>query len=144
MRKVSDVISKPSQALKAMCDGLEKQSQRRDFKVDMKTFGEVSNGVCFGCAATCTMQELAKVNLVPNTICHRERALGFDMVDCNTFELVMDSARAGSLIALFAYFNIDHKLNPLPFKMWQLSTENWQQQLPIIRKGIVKLESENL
>ena len=144
MRKVIDVISKPSQALKAMCDGLEKQSQRRDFKIDMKTFGEVSNGVCFGCAATCTVQELAKVNLVPNTIYDRGRALGFDAGDCYNFEFIMDSARAGSLIAIFAYFNLDHKLNPLPFKMWQLNTENWREQLPLVRKGIAKLESENL
>ena len=49
-------------ALQAMVDGLKRQSKRKGFMVDMVTFGNVSPETCYGCAATCTLQEMYGVN----------------------------------------------------------------------------------
>ena len=53
------IAKKPSVALKAMCDGLERQSKEPDFEIDMGTFFRRTQGVCVGCAATCAILELA-------------------------------------------------------------------------------------
>jgi hypothetical protein len=58
MRRIKDIVSKPSQLIIAMCDGLEKQNKRRSFRVRMDTFGASRGKVCYGCAATCALSDI--------------------------------------------------------------------------------------
>jgi hypothetical protein len=70
MRKISDIISKPSEALQEMLNGLNESKTWKNFELDMDTYGEVSRGVtiCFGCAATCTVYAIAKKQAITRGI----------------------------------------------------------------------------
>jgi len=55
---------KPSEWVQYMCDGLEQQSERGGFSVDMTLFWmyDPNEEMCFGCAATCALQEALGVD----------------------------------------------------------------------------------
>ena len=114
-------------ALQAMVDGLERQSKRKGFVVDMKTFGEDGGETCFGCAATCALQEMYGVNFDASNVDprgERARALGERWQRLNRFEYDMDSARCGYLAGLAALCGI----NNYEGADWYLSSYNWKEQ----------------
>ena len=140
-----EMLKQPSAALQAMVSGLLKQSRRTDFKISMSTYGAAQLGVCFGCAATCAVQEAANVDLTSSTILPmavRVDALGVSAIDCWEFELAIDNARCGRLRQLFEYFKL-----PVPSQYGdrmvvafaELTTENWRKQLPAVRRAIEEL-----
>ena len=140
MRKITDIISKPSQALQAGVDGLRAQDARPGFCVSMSTYGVEINGICFGCLATCALQQLAEKNLGPGDILGtwwRAKALGFEQEDVNRFEIVMDLAREGDLRGLFRFFGLPPE--EVPACEWRLLQANWREQLPAVEKTIEEL-----
>ena len=94
MKTILETIrQKPSSAIRAMIDGLKKQSQREGFEVCMGTYGEYRTGICFACAATCALQELAGVDFTDDmisTVGSRAAVTGFDPVELRKFELAMN------------------------------------------------------
>lgn len=57
-------LTKMSDIIDVMVYGLETQSRRDDFVIDMHTFGSVYiayPGMCFGCAATCALSTLTAI-----------------------------------------------------------------------------------
>lgn len=161
MTTIKETIkSKPSIALKAMVAGLRKTIKRSTFVVDMGTFGSarhvnyddlqnktkkiakaiINKKVCFGCASTCTIQELAKKNFTQKTI--RDRHTNFNLLEQRDFELAMDSARQGRLMCLFQFCGVresswfdDH---------FFLNNQNWVDQLGEVEKVITMLEKDGL
>ena len=144
---------KVSTALQAMIDGLKFQSQRKDFRVDMSTFGDFSdlgnrgNPVCFGCAATCTIQQLSEVNFTDSQINspgERSRLTIRNLNDLNRFEYAIDYARTGDLIHIFEYMgNLDsHEFSH--DKQWVLYTDDWQEQLPLVQDFVEMLKLKGL
>jgi hypothetical protein len=102
MKSILKHVPKPSSLLFAMIKGLEKQSKRKDFQVDMGTFGVARHRrgkpICFGCAATCTIQQIAGKNLNHSHIEYpvdRAKVLGFHDEELNRFESYVDSLRRG-------------------------------------------------
>ncbi len=140
--------NKPSVAIQAMCAGLLAQSRRKDFTVDMSAFGEVTAGVCFGCAATCTAQRLTSVDLTAETVearGNRARALGVDYDDLAEFEDAIDDFRRGWPNDLFDYFGCTPETPPDPSgEPWRLETGNWRAQLPVVRAYAHRLAQEGL
>jgi hypothetical protein len=59
-------LYRPSDALEAMCDGLEDIDARADFSIHMSTFGKFEGGLCFVCAATCAAIKAA--DLLPEGV----------------------------------------------------------------------------
>ena len=147
MRKIKDIISKPSEALEAMVAGLLKQSQRADFIINMSTFGSENTHdkrKCFGCAATCTIQQLAGKDLTPANISSeikRADALDFDYEDMESFEMAIESARHGGMWRLFKYFNMDCP-EDLEEAGFNLNTSDWDRQIDDVRKFIDVLKRE--
>lgn len=150
-RKIRDVISKPSEALQAMVNGLRKQSQRPDFRIDMITYGRKGRkgtkdeGLCFGCAATCTVQEIAEKDIsceVVGSEYGRAKALGFHIADERHFEDIMDYARKGTMKLLFAYFGIHgNRANRfIEVTLPWLNTNNWKNKLKYYEKYIKRLQ----
>jgi hypothetical protein len=163
MTTIKETIkSKPSIALKAMVAGLRKTIKRSTFVVDMGTFGStrrvnrlddlqhhktkkiakaiMSKEICFGCASTCTIQELTKKNFTKKTI--RDRHTNFELLEQREFELAMDSARQGRLMCLFQFCGVresswfdDH---------FFLNNQNWVDQLGEVEKVITMLEKDGL
>ena len=115
---------KVSAAIHTMCQGLRSNSEREDFRVDMTTFGtrsyistrdgvrdyptEDEEKICYGCAATCTIQQIAKKQFVDADIYYtntRAKFLGFEENDLQCFEFAIDDLRKGQLAPLIAYMN---------------------------------------
>ena len=144
---------KVSTALQAMIDGLKFQSQRKDFRIDMSTFGDFSdsgdkeNPVCFGCAATCTIQQLLGVNFTDlriESLKERSRLTIRNSDDLDRFEDAIDNARMGDLIPIFDYMgNLDsHEL--IDDSQWILNTDDWQEQMPLVQDFVDMLKLKGL
>ena len=147
---------KVSTALQAMIDGLRLQSQRKDFRVDMTTFGGFSgfgdsgdkeNPVCFGCAATCTIQQLSGVNFTDSQIFSlsgRSRQTIRNAKDLDEFEDAIDSARLGHLIPIFDYMGNRPSHELIADPQWILCTDDWQEQLPLVQDFVNMLKLKGL
>lgn len=147
MRKITDVISKPSEALRAMVDGLLEQSKREDFVIDMSEWGRYDSEkeVCFGCAATCALQKLSGHNLREGFIEDvRTRAAiyEFDRSSVDVFENAVNYARCGDLYYLISFFKKDvppgNKFEEWNDK-WHLS-EYWEEEIPKIEAVIKDMQ----
>lgn len=147
MTSIKEILKVPSAALQAMVDGLRKQSQRQDFKVDMSTFGyyDFETETCFGCAATCAVQEAFGVTFDKESIdflVYRAEAVKCDARDLDKFESAIDCARQGDLRYLFRFFGaeysaeFDHR--------FELYSDNWKEQLPFVDELIVELKQKGL
>lgn len=122
MKKVRDIIQRPSDAVMAMVEGIRKQRKRPDFCLDMDTFGMAIGGICYGCAATCAVQEIYNHDLNIHEIQSRLlkiRAFDADSIDLADFEKAIDSLRQGIYLPLFDYFDVDkHDMLVLSKKPW--------------------------
>lgn len=79
------------------------------FVLDMHTYGNHRDGVCYGCAATCTVMKLTEQNLPKDYIrSDKGRAawLGFDACELDKFELAINSARCFFFSDLFRFFGL--------------------------------------
>lgn len=148
MKKIKQYIKLPSEALRAMVDGLTEQSKRPDFEIDMGSFGEWSDldgkPVCFGCAATCTIQKITGHNFGLDEIGDREdraKALKDSEEDLHDFEHAMDSARNGYLSKLFEYFGYRCPEDFVGVE-YDLKNYNWQGQLSLVEDVILRLQEE--
>jgi hypothetical protein len=150
MKYITELIeSKPSKALQAMIDGLRNQSKRNDFRIVMTTFGESNDksNLCFGCAATCAVQELAKTNFTQSTIGSvflRANKLQFDIDEFTCFEFSMDKARIGDVYDLFTFCNKQEQFDTNYYDRFFLTSYTWEEQVPKVEKLIKELEEKGL
>lgn len=140
------IKNKPSIALDMMVKGLLKQDRRKDFEVDMGSFGGFAYSVkiCYGCAATCTIQQIAKKNFQSSNIerssC-RAKVMGIDKYELDSFETAIDDARSGYLSALYMFCKITNQ-ESLPKKAsFCLDNDNWKEQIPKVKTLILKLKT---
>lgn len=137
------IKGKPSIALQHMVDGLSKQSKRKDFKIDMSTFGTSEGKICYGCAATCAIQNITKINLTSQHIglTHiRASKTETDYYELDTFENAINNARKGVLVDLFIFCKLStHDVHRFSnhFDLWN---DNWKEELPKVRKLIKELK----
>lgn len=137
-------------ALQFMVDGLRRQSKRDDFKVDMDNFGyfDRRNNVCYGCAATCSIQEISGINLSKNNIDfleNRSYALKIEDVELFDFECAIDDARQGDLESLFIFFDKNEIFSPSSFnERFFLTTRSWQTELPRVEQLISELKEKDI
>ena len=143
---------KPSVALKAMCDGLREHSKRDDFAVRMGTYGDAEGNICYGCAATCAVQQIAGVRFTPNTVPvdhwhdgfeNHAKACGILHADIREFEFAIDNAREGEMERLFSYFNVPVE-SRLGNGTWCMGTDNWPGEIRKVRHYIAKLQKLGL
>jgi hypothetical protein len=144
---------KPSKAINFMVNGLERQSKRKEFQIDMDTFGyRDSVGICYGCAVSCALQELFQKDYTQNTDIKElaNRCNFFNCDDYNElhyFEVAIDSVRLGSLHSLFTFCfgeltNEQKKYcDKLLLNLPELHTDNWENELPIYKMLIHTLET---
>lgn len=107
--QIIEKLPTPFDAIEAMIKGLERFSDHPQFTVDMITFGSYyetysrpDGGVCFGCAATCTLMDISggfsvdKVKLLGTLKGPK------DLVE---FEYLIDAVRATELHSLWAFYD---------------------------------------
>lgn len=150
---IKKTVKKPSRALQLMVKGLQEQSRRKYFRIDMSSFGHSSRisyttnkRICVGCAATCAIQKLAEKNLNVNNIewvTSRARALRFKVEELESFEIAIDYARAGYPEELFYFFDIEppvEVVNYLRKNPFRFGNTNWEKEIPIVEKIITFLK----
>ena len=134
---------KPSDALEYMCDGLLAQGKRKDFEIEMWTFGRRDGEVCFGCAATSTIQEIAGRNLTVKNIGMRH-SIGFDPDELRAFESVIDCARLGDLRSLLDFCEVTEVDWRKWYLWWSMKGENWKSCIPVVRRVIREMRAEGI
>lgn len=95
------IEGKVYKALEFMLAGIESARNRADFKIDMGTFGNSvrltdNSRMCYGCAATCTIQQIANKEFKGKEIVwcvDRADYLGFNKNELDRFEEAIDSVR---------------------------------------------------
>lgn len=139
--------NKPSVAIKAMIEGLETIPNGK-FKIDMSVFGGSSNqyNYCYGCAATCTIQQLFAVRFNSTQDIGRpwQRAeiLSIHYLDLESFEHAIDKLRRINTIPLLQYFNSRNWFAQLlcwTVKLQELRDDNYKQRLAGYKKLAARL-----
>ena len=148
METFREMLKVPSNALQAMVDGLRYHSSRDDFRIAMNTFGDTFHGVCFGCAATCTVQKATGKSFSPDrnitysTV--RAEVLGCEEYDLLDFEYVIDQARKGRLKSLFRYFEMSTKFDTVWNNRFDLHSDDWAEQLGAVEEVIAEMKGVGL
>jgi len=137
------IKGKPSVAVRASILGIKKHSQREDFYIDMDTYGFSYDGSCFGCMATCGLQELTGVTFGPDTIWNRDlraAAVGESLREVTDFEDAINELRMGAPSYLFrfcgvqveGYDDIEDFAAELAADVGLtcMDTDDWQDYLP--------------
>jgi len=156
---IKKTVKLPSTALTYMLKGLDKQSKRKDFIVSMSSFGKIVDAyltdppMCVGCAATCTIQQIANKDFVgtDRSISNQARRalyLGFDPEELNDFEIAMNDVRLGMISKLLVFFGFDimedlEKVVHLAIKHnkpFEITENDWFFKRPAIEKFIAELK----
>jgi len=110
MRKIKDLVATASTAVRLMTKGLRNPI---NICVDMATYGEALNTICFGCAATCTIQQLMprafEATDMINRQCSWSQLGNMDVSDIEEFETAIDMFRKGVPFVLLKYYNVEEK-----------------------------------
>ena len=123
--------AKPSEIIQAMVDGLQKEH----VKVDMKTFGEIRGGICFGCAATNCIIEISGVS--PETAATGFSKIAFEIgegddMSVSRFECAIDDLRINDLVS-YNHRMRRFEAQEIPSELFQelpeLTTGNWKREL---------------
>lgn len=137
-----------------MVDGLREIDPTTQ-TVDMQTFGKEVDGMCYGCAATWTIQKLAGRRLASKELNGLAEAgtmrgdeafedLPWYASDIDLFEDAIDEARKGFLSELFEFMGCDTDQADLLVGRFFMTNDNWEAQLPKVEELIAELESLNL
>ncbi len=155
MIDIKETLKVPSAALQAMVDGLREQSKSKYFRITMATFGHSDGHFCFGCAATCTIQQIAgkhfeasdliNNNDMDSSVFQRANALNFDVEQLRDFEDAIDSARKGRISRLFFFFGVPITRDSAKYHhRFHLGTDDWKSELPKVEELIAELRENNL
>lgn len=131
-KSMRDYVATPSAAVQAMIDGLLKMHKDPNFEIRMDTYGSHVGGICFGCAATCCIQEACGVRFTPQVIISiiaRSDLVGVH--DMYEFELAINDFRKGYPASLFAFYGM--KSRPEDDHRIYLETGDWLSEIPKIQ-----------
>jgi hypothetical protein len=147
----------PSGILQAMVDGLAEQVADPRFQLKMSSFGEGTQELCFGCAATSAIAHLGG-KLYSETVKEFGRGRGVSSAfrysfmakrqapgltgDLLELESAIDSARMGNLHPLFVFCGLEYseELSDLFDGDFRLETNTWQEQIPAVEATIAALK----
>jgi len=104
----------PSVAAQALVDGLKLYNSDPNFAVRIHSYGGVQSGVCYGCLATCCIQQACQVRLSPDIIgtrLGRAKACKVLVEDLEIFEGAIEKFRTGECKPLLTYFRKGHRHN---------------------------------
>lgn len=104
------VHRKPSVAVRAAIHGLQTNQDRKDFQLDMSTYGDIQNGeVCLGCMATVSVQSLANAHFTVADIQNyrlRANACKAERGEVHLFEYAMNSLRLNDSEMLYEFCGV--------------------------------------
>ncbi len=135
-KKHMNFPTKPSEAIALAVKGLREMPKEGEFEIDMDTFGSREGAVCVGCAATCAIMEIygredvlrmlrERYGRTPGQILNNYGGFNF-----NSFEDAISQARIGYLGQLFTFFGLEISGGLDKDQDINLSSEDWQEELP--------------
>ena len=138
---------KASELVLAMVEGLENHK----YEVDMDTFGRTREGVCYGCAATNAIAQLAGkaprfAFKVPSERTWAKAIKGSEEF-IRTLEFAFNNLRFGDLSVFNGYAKlIQVKEIPVAYgeSLPGLENNNWHEGLPAYRKLAKRLQEAGL
>ena len=136
-------------AVAAMIEGLKQQDQRSDFTIDMSSYGEAFSSEehgekkCFGCAATCAIQQYFGVNFDIENIsnCYvRSIAINVPKHMVASFENAIEYLRNGRVwqlseiceLNIIDHEIVDREFNGLP----ELTDHFWKKHIPFYEAAL--------
>ena len=162
-------VTKPSQVVRAMIDGLDNHCTRSDFEVNMDVFLEklVYKNLCVGCAATCAIQQVMNKEITRDDLVRGE---DFDLkLETNRFDLyshvfhtdhnetneimlfesLVEHLRTGDVFGLLQFYeckqeDIDNILDSWNNHLPVLTTRTWEDHLKSYELFAKDLEEMNL
>ena len=162
-------VTKPSQVVRAMIDGLNHHCTRDDFEVNMEVFIDklVYKNLCIGCAATCAIQEVLNKEITRDDLAREEEfdlkleANRFDLyshlfhTDHNEtnaimlFESLVEHLRTGDIVGLLQFYeckqeDIDNILDSWEDNLPVLTTRTWEENIKSYELFAKDLEAINL
>jgi len=121
----------PYELIDAMIQGLKNPS----CQINMSTYGNVDNGICFGCAATNAIQYLSGEKFTPDNIIggyNRAKYLKLDLNILDRFENAINYLRLGNIDTANFYLaglGIPKIIYDLNKRYPELTTENYMENL---------------
>lgn len=137
-----------SDCILVMLHGLDMHKQRKDFRIDMCTFGDIrdTEGVltCFGCAATSALGCLLPKPFYPSYMNRMEwvsKVTDRQINDAMTAHLeeFFDALRSG-LLWPARMFEIDDGLQQEWCRLPNMTTETWQVRAPLFKAFAAELQ----
>lgn len=148
--------TQPSEFLQAMVDGLRDADNAPGQEINMQTFGNVNEGVCYGCAATWALQRLMGGRLSDAQVtalgwmdaAHLEPLTwhGESIERIMDFERAIDHARMGCLLQLADFCALPQYQMLSPWaNCWYWGVGNhWQTELVLVEAAIREMEAKGL
>lgn len=142
--------TKPSEFLQAMVDGLREINPETQH-VSMWSLGYVDHrNICYGCAATWTLQKLADRKLAPvevlslNALAGPLPLNGTDPKRIIEFEQAMDGARSGYLTMLAVFCELSGSELARWDRQWEMLTNNYTEAFPKVELAIKDMQEAGL
>ena len=124
MRLIKELAPKPSDAIIAMLEGIEASKPNKEFILDFSTFGRSGQTLCYGCAATCAVQQLSGIRFEVghqiDNLTQRSELTKIKPIGLRGFELAIDDFRLGKVGLLSQFYAIQL---PKPDPGWILDDE---------------------
>lgn len=149
MKTMKDYAPKPSDAIRAMIDGLRASKTWDRFHVDMGSYGKNIGVTCYGCAATCAIQQATGIMFHWNGIAQpslRASKVNVTLDDLSEFEIAIDAFRRGAVEWIFRYYEILPEDTPRLYgsESWALHGNDWEDELPLVEKYLEKVIAAGL
>jgi hypothetical protein len=174
MQTIQELLdNKLYRLVEVMIQGLEEFSQKPNFKIDMSTFGEIQNDICYGCAATCALQLIAEKEFSQHTetikeYMHsgghlgtnhieisndsKEVITGFKVRNIENFECVVNQLRCGNPNSAYDYMDISAQdadkiyeyLSESANRLNFLNSKGWQEDIGNYKRFAQFLKENNI
>ena len=133
-------------AIQAMIDGLNYQSKRKDFTLDMASYGYSVKEVCFACAATCAVQELTQLDLNSKEIAQDSQAVVLNVKESDLFyfEWAINLLRMGNLYGVFDYMKKGHLYKKTLYLLPALGSLTWEEDIDAYQNYANKLKQKDI
>lgn len=134
-----------------MCAGLKAAGRRKRFSIDMDTYGyyDAIKDICYGCAATCTLQQLSRHEFQPHEldfVSERARGIGLSYGQgaelFRDFEITLDLARRGKIEELFLFFHLPVTAAKPYMDLWHLTTDNWRKEIKKVEQTAKQMKKD--
>lgn len=125
IRSIKELVKTPGNAVRHMVNGLRRYKNKEGFKINMDTYGtyrfeEGTEPTCYGCAATCSVQDIADHDFTYKEIGltnKRASALNYEPWELFSFENAINILRMGRPVPIYPKDQLEDLLYFFDFEL---------------------------